>query len=101
MLLLAVRATGVAAGAAGVAAATPPRAEASSPSSNTSAMGVLTATPSVFAPGTKNLAHSAIINSFQFHGGLIGFDFCQDVTGDNLVTFGLEPARNAAFGHGW
>ena len=47
-------------------------------------MGVFTATFSV-PSAIEDLVEPAFIDGFDFHGGLVGFDFGDDVAGADIV----------------
>ena len=42
----------------------------------------------------------AIVEAFDFHGRLVGFDFSDHVTVGDCVTFVFEPADQRAHRHG-
>jgi hypothetical protein len=47
----------------------------------------------------QNLLQNTGFKSFQFHCGLIGLDFGDDVTNSNLIADFLQPAAYSAFRH--
>ena len=52
------------------------------------------------AGGNQDAAHHAVLDGFQFHGGLIGLDLGQDIAGFDGIALGLEPFGELALGHG-
>src|SRR5690606_5749040 len=48
----------------------------------------------------KDLAESAFVHRFHFHGGLVGLDLSNHVTGSNAVSLFLEPLGEVALLHG-
>ena len=50
--------------------------------------------------GDEDLVEPAFIDGFDFHGGLVGFDFGDDVAGADIVALAFEPAGELSLGHG-
>ena len=53
----------------------------------------------LFAFGDKDAADLALVNRFEFHRRLVGFDLGDDVAGLHLIAFFYEPAGKLAFLH--
>ncbi len=64
-----------------------------------SAIGVLTATPSV-PSGTRMLDKRAFVHRLNLHRRLVGLDLGDHVAGLHVVSHGLQPTGKLALGHG-
>ena len=48
----------------------------------------------------EDFSEYAVVEGFHFHGGLVGFDFGDDVAGGDFVALLFAPLDEGALGHG-